>query len=141
MEGSFLAGLVGGYVTGLVAGILISLPAVLIGHELMAMPLFAGVGVLGGLLRDLAPEKEDVWRFSPFFDLALFRFLRQRPRSTIFHIGCMLAVILAELLNVGVAKLFPPKYVFSLTQSGVHYSLTAKAMIYCQRRVCRDSPA
>jgi two-component system LytT family sensor kinase len=130
LEGSFLSGLVGGYVTGLVSGILISLPAVLIGHELMAMPLFAGVGVLGGLLRDLAPEKEDVWSFSPFFDLALFRFLRQNPRSFIFHIGCLLGVVLAELLNVGVAKLFPPRYVFCLTESGIPYSLTAKAMIY-----------
>ena len=29
------------------------------------MPLLAGVGVLGGLLRDLAPDPEEIWRFSP----------------------------------------------------------------------------
>ncbi len=28
------------------------------------MPLLAGVGVLGGLLRDLAPDPEEIWRFS-----------------------------------------------------------------------------
>jgi two-component system LytT family sensor kinase len=129
LEGSFLAGLVGGYVTGLVSGILISLPAVF-HHELMAMPLFAGVGVLGGLMRDLAPETEDVWRFSPFFDFALLRFLRQSLRSTGFQIGCLAAVILAELLNLGVAKLFPPRYVFCLTQSLGPISPAATAMIY-----------
>jgi two-component system LytT family sensor kinase len=129
LEGSFLSGLVGGYVTGLVSGILISLPAVF-HHELMAMPLFAGVGVLGGLMRDLAPEKEDVWRFSPFFDLALLRFLRQSLRSTGFQIACLAAVIVAELLNLGVAKLFPPRYVFCLTQSLGKISITATAMIY-----------
>ncbi len=76
LEGSLLAGMVGGYVTGLVSGILISAPAMAHG-ELMSMPLFAGVGVLGGLLRDIAPEKEDIWRFSPFFDLAFFRMFRR----------------------------------------------------------------
>src|SRR5208282_3424333 len=56
LEGSLLSGLVGGYVTGLLSGILISIPAVVFRGELMTMLLFAGVGVLGGLLRDLAPE-------------------------------------------------------------------------------------
>ncbi len=79
LEGSLLAGLVGGYVTGLLSGILISLPAVVFHGELMTMLLFAGVGVLGGLLRDLAPEKEDVWRFSPMWIFSLNpRRLRQR---------------------------------------------------------------
>ena len=78
LEGSLLAGMVGGYVTGCFAGILISIPAMFNG-ELMSMPLFAGVGVLGGLLRDLAPEKEDIWRFSPFFDLNLSAAVQAAP--------------------------------------------------------------
>jgi len=68
LEGSLVSGMVGGYVTGLLSGILISIPAVIKG-EVMSMPLYAGIGVLGGLLRDLAPEKEDIWRFSPLFSL------------------------------------------------------------------------
>src|ERR1700730_1824511 len=44
LEGSFLAGLLGGYFSGLVAGALISLPAMLHG-ELMTILLFAAVGV------------------------------------------------------------------------------------------------
>src|SRR6266852_3705244 len=76
LEGSLVAGMVGGYVTGLLSGVLISLPAFFNG-ELMSMPLFAGVGVLGGLLRDIAPEKEDIWRFSVLFSLKP-ALLRQR---------------------------------------------------------------
>ncbi len=102
LEGSLLTGMVGGYVTGLLSGILISLPAVLVPRgELMTMLLFAGVGVLGGLLRDLAPEKEDVWRFSPIFSLNPRR-LRQRPYQLrlMFQLGCLFSIIFSGLLRV-----------------------------------------
>ena len=52
LEGSLIAGILGGYVTGLLSGVLISLPAMSSGGEQLTMPLLAGVGVLGGLLRD-----------------------------------------------------------------------------------------
>jgi two-component system LytT family sensor kinase len=102
LEGSLLTGLVGGYVTGLLSGILISIPAVLVRHELTAMLLFAGIGVLGGLLRDLAPEKEDVWRFSPMWIFTLSpRRWRQRPYQLrlMFQIGCLLSIIFSGLLR------------------------------------------
>lgn len=69
LAGAFLAGLLGGYVTGMVSGILMSLPAMYVAQELLAMPLYAGVGVLGGLIRDCAPTSEEIWRYSPLFDL------------------------------------------------------------------------
>src|SRR4051812_37572522 len=47
LEGSLLAGILGGYFTGLVSGSLIAFPAALFHREFLAMPLFAGVGVLG----------------------------------------------------------------------------------------------
>ena len=68
LEGAFVSGFVGGYVVGGVAGGLVALPAVLIApHELITLPLMVGVGALGGLLRDVAPGPEEVWRFSPFY--------------------------------------------------------------------------
>src|SRR6516165_3843625 len=73
LEGSFIAGLLGGYVTGLLSGVLISLPAFAYGEHL-TMPLLAVVGVLGGLMRDLAPDPEEIWRVSPFLDLNIYRF-------------------------------------------------------------------
>jgi two-component system LytT family sensor kinase len=109
LEGSLLSGMVGGYVTGLLSGILISIPAVANG-ELMTMLLFAGVGVLGGLLRDLAPEKEDVWRFSLIFSLNPRR-LRQRPYQLrlLFQLGCLFSIIFSGLLRVEVKSLFPQR--------------------------------
>ena len=80
LEGALLAGLLGGYVTGSFAGLLIGLPA-FANHEVVALPLMIGVGALAGFLRDIAPDPEDVWRFSPFFDLSVYRWLRQLARS------------------------------------------------------------
>jgi len=106
LEGSLLSGIVGGYVTGLLSGILISIPAVVLHGELMTMLLFAGVGVLGGLLRDLAPEKEDVWRFSPIFSLNPRR-LWQRPYQLrlLFQLGCLFSIIFSGLLRYEVSLL------------------------------------
>ncbi|HVT92824.1 MAG TPA: histidine kinase [Bryobacteraceae bacterium] len=131
LEGSMISGLVGGYVTGLLSGVLISIPAMLNG-ELMSMPLFAGVGVLGGLLRDLAPEKEDVWRFSPFLDLSLYRLVRQRQdfRKTAFHLTCVLAAAMAELLRLTVARLFGAKGVFTLEQHWTRPDAFTVAAVY-----------
>ncbi len=109
LEGSFVLGLVGGYITGLVSGILISLPAEFNG-EILSMLLFAGAGVLGGLLRDVAPEPEAIWRFSPWFDLSLYRLVRQKKydlRATGFNLACVLSVLLLEALRLGIASILP----------------------------------
>jgi two-component system LytT family sensor kinase len=74
LEGSLVMGMLGGYVTGLLAGVLISIPAMFNG-ELMSITLFGAAGVLGGLLRDVAPDKEAIWKLT-FPDQALFRLLR-----------------------------------------------------------------
>ncbi|MBZ5608940.1 MAG: histidine kinase [Acidobacteriia bacterium] len=113
LEGSLTAGMVGGYVTGLLSGILISLPAFFIRHELMSMPLLAGVGVLGGLLRDIAPEKEDIWRFSPLVSLNPKRWRqRQYQLRMMFQFGCLFTIVSTELLQVSVARFFTRGGVF-----------------------------
>jgi two-component system LytT family sensor kinase len=82
LEGAFVSGLVGGYLPGAVAGCLIALPAFLAPHqEWLAMPLLAGVGALGGLLRDFAPGPEEIWRFSPFFPFTIPGWLLARIRN------------------------------------------------------------
>jgi two-component system LytT family sensor kinase len=100
LEGSLLAGILGGYVTGLLSGILIALPAVFNG-EALSLPLLAGVGVLGGLLRDLAPDPEEIWRFSPFPDLNIFRFFKETRnyRGTAFHLLFGAGILVAEFLR------------------------------------------
>lgn len=115
LEGSLVAGILGGYVCGLCSGILIALPALFSG-ELLAMPLLAGMGVAGGLLRDLAPEKEDIWRFSPFPDLSLWRLMGgwRNWRRTTFHLALLLTILFAEFLRVNLAQSFGSKYLYHL---------------------------
>jgi two-component system LytT family sensor kinase len=114
LEGSMLLGLLGGYFTGLVGGVLISIPAMFHG-ELMSMPLFAGVGVVGALLRDVAPDKEDIWRISPFFDLQVYRLFRKREIShAAFSVLVLASILVVELVRTVVASVFGAKGVFSL---------------------------
>jgi two-component system LytT family sensor kinase len=108
LEGSLLAGLLGGYVTGLVAGILISVPA-MFAHEYLTMPLLAGLGVLGGLLRDCAPDTEEIWRFSPILSLSIHHLFRRGhdPRKTLFQMSFLLAILFAEFLRMALGHAFP----------------------------------
>jgi len=120
LEGSLVMGMLGGYVTGLLAGVLISVPAML-NHELMSMPLFAAAGVMGGLLRDLAPDKEFIWGFTVFPDLAAVRLLRKRDlRLAIFSLGCVGVILIAEFLRSFIAAHFERngvRGVFALQQN------------------------
>ncbi len=107
LEGSLIAGLLGGYVAGLFSGVLISLPA-MFHAQYPTMPLLAAVGVLGGLLRDLAPDTEEIWRFSPDFILNIYRFFKESHnyRRTAFHLVLPAGIACAEGLRQLVASLF-----------------------------------
>jgi two-component system LytT family sensor kinase len=113
LEGCLLAGILGGYVSGLVSGILISIPAMLHG-ELLTMPLLAAIGVLGGLLRDGARDPEDIWRFSPFFDLNIYRVFKKRNyRRGAFHLLFLSVILFAEFLRQTLHH-FRPARIFAL---------------------------
>ncbi len=113
LEGSIIAGFLGGYVSGLITGMCVSLPDMFAG-KWMSMPLFAAAGIIGGLMHDLAPRKEDIWYFSPFVELNLYRFFRQIlrfdrrmierrvVRLAAFNIVCNALVITTELLRWGI---------------------------------------
>jgi len=103
-----VAGLVGGYVSGLISGCLISVPA-MFGHELFTMPLLAGVGALGGLLRNYAAAPEEVWRFSPIIDLSVYRmFSRRHDRwRAAYQIVFLIAIVCAEALRQGLHHFYP----------------------------------
>ncbi len=108
LEASLVAGLLGGYVTGLVSGALISLPA-MFHHEYLTLPLLVGVGVMGGLLRDVAPDTEEIWRFSPVFDLSFYRiFSRRHDRyRPAFQLFFLLAILFAEFLRLTLGHAWP----------------------------------
>src|SRR6201987_3393484 len=74
LEGSFLMGLIGGRMVGLLGGSLISLPAFGM-HEWLSSPVAALTGLVGGLVREAMPEKEDIWHFGPFLFLNIPQWL------------------------------------------------------------------
>ena len=118
LEGTVLAGLLGGTIVGLVVGMAVSLPAWLIGHQdpvtLVRMhehlaPLMAVLyAVLAGSARWICPDKEAIWKFSPFVDLSLYRSIRQRFRApaldwqVLFTLICVMLEI-ARLMIGGLA--------------------------------------
>jgi two-component system LytT family sensor kinase len=135
LEGAFLAGIIAGYVTGLVSGVLISLPALYPGGELLTLPLLAGVGVLGGVVRDLAPDPEEIWRFSPYFDLNIWRFFRDTRHylRTAYHLLLFAAILVAEFLRQILAQSnfggeTAMVNVFRLNPQGVDHPLTWVAL-------------
>jgi two-component system LytT family sensor kinase len=107
LEGSLIAGLLGGYVTGLVSGILIALPA-FYRHEYLSLPLLAAVGVLGGVLRDIAPSPEEVWRFSADPNLNIYRFFKEKHNHwrSAFQLIFFVAILCAEYLRQGLGDMF-----------------------------------
>ncbi|MBM3784453.1 MAG: sensor histidine kinase [Acidobacteria bacterium] len=115
LEGALLAGILGGYFTGLTGGVLISLAACANG-EWLAMILYAGVGVLGGLLRDVAPATDDIWSFSPYFDLNVYRLFRAKydTRITAFHLFQFLTIVFAEFLRWALDQISPDRLLHTL---------------------------
>jgi two-component system LytT family sensor kinase len=114
-EGSLLAGILGGYVTGLAAGVLISLPAMFKG-EYVSMVLFAGVGVLGGLLRDVAPSTDDIWSFSPWVELNVWRIFRNPANRvrTLYHWLVLGTILVAEVLRSSSGFVFGERFIFTM---------------------------
>jgi len=113
-EAVILMGVVGGEFAGVFAAIICAVPAALHG-EYLALPFNVLVGLIAGLLRNYAEEREMIWSFSPFVDLSLYRWIRKvvpRPRidwqMAFFAIIVGLAVLRWEL-----GRLFP-HYIFSL---------------------------
>jgi two-component system LytT family sensor kinase len=125
LEGAQIAGMLGGYVSGLVTGICVSVPGMFNG-KYMSMPLFAAAGILGAIMHDLAPQKEDIWYFSPFIDLNLYRLFKQVLRlgrgaiqrrlveRAAFNVACNAIVVLTEVLRWGVRFEFKEHYAFFL---------------------------
>jgi two-component system LytT family sensor kinase len=135
-EGAIISGMLGGYVSGLLTGIFASLPDMFDG-KFMSMPLFAAAGVIGALMHDLAPRREDIWQFSPFVDLNLYRFVRQVSRlnrSAIhrrvvelaaFNVACNALVVVAEALRWGIQMLgFRDRGTFALFADQPRSALT-----------------
>jgi two-component system LytT family sensor kinase len=139
LEGSLLAGILGGYVTGLLSGVLISLPAFFMKHEQMTIPMLAGIGVLGGVLRDLAPDPEEIWRFSPFPDMNILRFFREKSnhRRAAFHLVFGVGILFAEFVRCTLANF---KDIFFLPANWTAHGALAMTLYYATTLIAVTIP-
>ncbi|HEX4545217.1 MAG TPA: histidine kinase [Candidatus Acidoferrum sp.] len=116
LEGAFLMGLLGGRVVGPIGGAIITIPA-LISHEWLAMPVASTAGLLGGLIRQAIPNKEDLWNFGPFTFLnipkATVRLLRKAELS--WEMAPLWTCVGLELGRVAlVLATTKPKWLFAI---------------------------
>jgi two-component system LytT family sensor kinase len=115
LEGAFLMGLLGGRVVGPIGGAIITIPA-LISHEWLAMPVASAAGLLGGLIRQAIPNKEDLWNFGPFTFLnipkATVNLLRRAELS--WEMAPLTACIGLELGRVALVHATKPKWLFAI---------------------------
>jgi two-component system LytT family sensor kinase len=115
LEGAFLMGLLGGRVVGPIGGAIITIPA-LISHEWLAMPTASTAGLLGGLIRQMIPNKEDIWNFGPFTFLnipkATVRLLSKAQLS--WEMAPLTACVGLEVCRVALVTATKPKWLFAI---------------------------
>jgi two-component system, LytTR family, sensor kinase len=108
-ETIILLGLLVGPRWAMFGGSVLSLPAMLHG-EYLTLPFNAAVGLLSGILGHFV-EPDDIWSFTPFVDLSLYRWIRRnlrRPRVDPQFMMLFLIVV-GEGCRVWLAHSFPHK--------------------------------
>lgn len=78
-EVAILIGVMGGRMAGILGGALLAFPAMFYG-EFLTLPVNVLAGVLAGSLRHFCRNDEDIWTFSPFIDLSVYRWLKRNLR-------------------------------------------------------------
>ena len=112
-ESAILIGVLGGEFAGVLGGGLMALPSLLAGDYLsIAVTMLAGLA--GGAARNFA-KQEDVWTFSPFVDLSVYRWIRKflRRPGLDWQTGFFLLIVLLQLGRMQLQHAFP-HHVFTL---------------------------
>jgi two-component system, LytTR family, sensor kinase len=126
-ETALLLGAIGGRWAGVLGGIMMALPALVHG-EWAALPFGALCGFIAGQLRTMALDKDDIWSFSPFIDLSIYRLIRRNlptPRLFDWQIMFFTTIFGLRFVESQLARYFP-RSIFSLDSS----NLWIEAAIY-----------
>src|SRR6516162_7938161 len=115
LEGAFLMGLLGGRVVGPIGGAIVTIPA-LVGHEWLAMPAASSAGLLGGLIRQAIPNKEDLWNFGPFTFLNIPKVVVHLLRSAqlSWEMAPLTACVGLEVGRVALVLGTKPKWLYAI---------------------------
>jgi two-component system LytT family sensor kinase len=126
-ETTILLGVLGGRFAGALGGTLLAFPAVMHG-EWATLPFLVLCGLLAGELRILAKDRENIWSFSPFLDLSIYRWLRRNlptPRPFEWQTALFVMIVALRIVQSQIGRLLP----------GASYSLESgtwwvRALIY-----------
>jgi two-component system LytT family sensor kinase len=115
-ETIILLGLLLGPEWAMLGGVALSAPAV-IHHEFLALPFNAALGLAAGLLGRFV-EKEEIWSFTPFVDLSLYRWVRRNLLQPGMDRQILMLVLIAaaEMARDWIAYEFPHR-LFALLAS------------------------
>jgi two-component system LytT family sensor kinase len=107
-ECAILLGVIGGRVTGGMGGALVAIPAMIHG-EFATLPMNVGAGVAAGWLRTLARDHEDIWSFSPFIDLSIYRWLKRnvQRRRMEWQTGFFALILALQYVHILVGGALP----------------------------------
>jgi two-component system LytT family sensor kinase len=106
-ETVILLGLLVGPGWAMLGGVVLSVPAVL--HHEYLTPLFnAALGLAAGLLGKFV-EMDEIWSFTPFIDLSLWRWVRRNLRKPRIDRQIMMLFLVAvlEICREWLARLYP----------------------------------
>jgi two-component system LytT family sensor kinase len=116
IEGAFLMGLLGGRVVGPIGGAIVTIPALLLSHEWLAMPAASAAGLVGGLIRQAIPNKEDLWNFGPFTFLNIPKVVVHLLRSAqlSWEMAPLTACVGLEIGRVALVWWTNPKWLYAI---------------------------
>jgi two-component system LytT family sensor kinase len=106
-ETVILLGLLVGPGWAMLGGVALSVPAVL-HHEYLALPFNAALGLAAGLVgRNV--ETDEIWSFTPFIDLSLWRWVRRNLRKPRIdrQIMMLFLIVALEICREWLAHLYP----------------------------------
>jgi two-component system LytT family sensor kinase len=118
-ETVIILGILLGPWSALLGGAVLSLPAML-HHEYLTLPFFLAVAIVSGLY-GRAVEPEEVWSFSPFVDLSIYRWVRRNLRKPRIDRQVLLLMLIVgmQAVRMWLARLYPdPVRLFTLNAHG-----------------------
>lgn len=116
-ETVILLGLLFGPLEAMIGGAVLAVPAVF-HHEYLALPFNVAIGFAAGLLR-LVVEKEEIWDFTPFIDLSLYRWVRRNLRKPRVDRQILMLFLIAafEIVHEWIARMYPRRLFALLTDT------------------------
>ena len=131
-EATVILGVLLGPLAAVIGGAVLAVPAIL-HHEYLALPFNLAVAITAGLYGKFA-EEEEIWSFSPFVDLSIYRWIRRNLRKPRFdrQVLLLFLIVAMEIAREWLARVYShPQRLFALTTNSwaIRFAIWACAPI------------